>query len=71
MDSTHPEVTPKLLRDKVGISDGYAFDLANGHREPSLKMAIRIREATGIPVEIWPLPEKEKVARAPRTARAA
>jgi hypothetical protein len=31
----------------IGIANGYAYDLANGKREPSLKLALQIWAKTG------------------------
>lgn len=48
-------VTFELLRG-FGLSQGYAYDLANGARKPSLKMAVRLQQELGIPVTFWPAP---------------
>lgn len=48
-------VTFEKLRE-FGLSQGYAHDLANGARKPSLEMAIRLEQALGIPVTFWPAP---------------
>lgn len=53
MDTAPEKPSAKDLRDKLGISKGYASDLATGKREPSLKLAIRIERELGFPVSCW------------------
>ena len=47
------EITAQVLREKIGLSQGYASDLANGKRRPSLKLAVRIQREIGIPITHW------------------
>lgn len=43
----------QLLRDRLGLSKGYASDLATGKRTPSLELAFKIEQAIGLPVSHW------------------
>jgi transcriptional regulator with XRE-family HTH domain len=36
---------------QFGISEGYLSDLKNGHVSPSLKLAAKLSEAAGVPIE--------------------
>ena len=66
MSATDPFENPKALardlREKVGLSAGYASDLSSGIRRPSLELAVRIEGHLGIPASAW-------VARPVRVAR--
>ena len=53
-----PPDLAKSLINRVGVAEGYAYDLANGRRGPSLKLARKIKDELGIPVDAWPMPEK-------------
>ncbi|MCA3699693.1 MAG: helix-turn-helix transcriptional regulator [Brevundimonas sp.] len=48
-----PLPTAAQLREKLGLSRGYACDLANGNRKPSLKLALRIEQEFGVPASHW------------------
>lgn len=37
----------------LGVSAGYASDLAQGKRQPSLTLAVKIEEQLSIPVAAW------------------
>lgn len=50
---TEPRELARLLVDKAGLSIGYASDLANGNREPSLKLAARLEQELKIPCLFW------------------
>ena len=45
------EHTQEELARELGISQGYLSMLLNGTRVPSLEMAQRISEKTGVPIE--------------------
>lgn len=48
--------------DKLGISRSYLSDLLNGHKTPSLELAVAIERATGghVPANSWvPEPDAE------------
>lgn len=49
----------KRLKD-LGIANGHAYDLANGRRTPSLKLARKIESELGVPMTAWPMPEKPR-----------
>lgn len=55
------------LREK-GVSLGYASDLANGRRLPSLPLAARIEEELGIPATAWI--ENQRLCEAERAQKA-
>jgi transcriptional regulator with XRE-family HTH domain len=46
-----PSLNARLIG--IGISESYASLLANGHRRPSLSLALKIAAELGIPVEFW------------------
>jgi transcriptional regulator with XRE-family HTH domain len=48
-----PKDFAKLLASKVKVSPGYASDLANRKRTPSLSKAIAFERAYGIPPSFW------------------
>lgn len=48
-----PRALAGQLRDKLKMSTGYASDLANGKRVPSLKLAATIEAQLGIPASAW------------------
>lgn len=48
-----PKDLAAKLREKLGLSAAYASQLANGKREPSLTLAVRIEDALGIPTAAW------------------
>ena len=54
------------LREKAGLSAGYASDLAHGRRTPSLGKALAIRDKLGIAVEVWPLRPTPNASPRPR-----
>lgn len=39
--------------DRLGMTEGFISFLLNGHRRPSLAMAVKIEESTGIPASAW------------------
>ena len=41
-------ITPKELATRAGISDVFAWQVLNGKRTPSLNVALRIFDATGL-----------------------
>ena len=41
------------LRDKLGLSNSYASEIANGRRAPSLRLAVDIEQKLGIPPRHW------------------
>jgi len=45
---------------EIGVANGHAYDLANGRRSPSLKLAREIETKLGIPMSAWPMPEKPR-----------
>lgn len=49
----NPKALAKDLREKIGMSAGYASDLAAGKRQPSLDMAVKIERELGIPAAAW------------------
>lgn len=57
------------LRERAGLSAGYASDLAHGRRGPSLQKALVIRDKLGIAVEVWPLKPTPNASSRARTAR--
>jgi transcriptional regulator with XRE-family HTH domain len=54
---SEPTLTAKDLREKLGLSKGYASDLISGKRLPSLTLATRIRDQLGVPIERWVAPQ--------------
>lgn len=56
---------------EIGVANGHAYDLANGRRSPSLKLARRIEAEMGIPMSAWPMPEKPRRTTAEAGAEAA
>jgi hypothetical protein len=48
-----PAALAKALTDKVGLSTGYASDLAHAKRAPSLKVAVEIERKMRIPPRWW------------------
>lgn len=48
-----PKALATRLRETLGVSAGYASDLANGNRKPSLEKAVEIEAKLGIPVAAW------------------
>ncbi|MGH6979519.1 MAG: helix-turn-helix domain-containing protein [Brevundimonas sp.] len=48
-----PKEIAAALRSKVGLSAGYASELANLQRTPSLRLALKIEAALGIPPSHW------------------
>jgi hypothetical protein len=41
------------LRNKVGLTPSYTSQLVTGAKSPSLDLALRIEEVSGIPPSIW------------------
>lgn len=50
---TEPKELARLLVEKAGLSIGYASDLANAKREPSLKLAAQLERELKIPCLFW------------------
>lgn len=50
---TEPSALAKTLVDKAEVSASYASELANNRRWPSLRLAVRLKRALGIPPEFW------------------
>lgn len=46
MDSVSPSLAGRL--HSLGVANGYAYDIANGKRQPSQKLAVRIFRETGL-----------------------
>lgn len=46
-------VTALQLRESFGLSKGYASDLVNRKRSPSLALAVQIEREFGVPVATW------------------
>lgn len=38
---------------RIGVSKPYSHQLIGGTRTPSMKLAARIRDALGVPMEAW------------------
>lgn len=49
------------LREKLHLSTGYASDLANRKRSPSLELAVKIERELGIAVAQWTLPSDQDI----------
>lgn len=43
--------TQQALAGKLGIQSSYVSLITSGQRQPSLKLALRISEETGVPIE--------------------
>jgi|GEM_PF-3834654 transcriptional regulator with XRE-family HTH domain len=41
------------LRERAGLKKAYASQLASGVRRPSLELAVKIEDMTGIPPRFW------------------
>lgn len=48
-----PAEFARLLASKIKVSTGYASELANGKRKPSLKKAVVFERVYGIPPSFW------------------
>lgn len=48
-----PKALAATLREKLSVSAAYASELANGRRQPSLTLAVRIEQELGIPAAAW------------------
>lgn len=46
MQNASPSVALQLV--SLGVANGYAYDIANGKRQPSQKLAVRIFRETGL-----------------------
>lgn len=46
MDIAEQSVALRL--QSVGVANGYSYDIANGRRKPSTKLALRIFRETGL-----------------------
>ena len=46
------------LKTRVGLKAGFASQLANAHKRPSLDLALRIEELAGIPANLWGSPNR-------------
>lgn len=44
------EQSVALRLQKVGVPNGYSYDLANGRRKGSVKLALRIHRETGLKI---------------------
>lgn len=49
----NPRELARDLVSRLGISPGYASDLANGNRSPSLEIAVRAEDELKIPPRWW------------------
>lgn len=52
-EAPQEQPTARELREKLGLSKGYASDLISGKRRPSLELAFRIERELGVPVSRW------------------
>lgn len=63
MQTTPARPTGRELRERLGLSKGYAYDLASGREKPSLEVAARIEREFGFPAAAWvELPPAEQAA---------
>lgn len=46
-------ITDAALAGKVGCDRSYITQIRNGRRRPSLAMALKLKKATGLPVETF------------------
>lgn len=46
METPTPSLAARL--HEIGVANGYAYDIANGKRAPSQKLAVRIFRSTGL-----------------------
>lgn len=46
-------LSAQVLKDKFSLSKGYASDLINRKRRPSLDLAVRIEHELGVPASAW------------------
>jgi len=56
---------------RLGVSKPYSHQLLAGGKMPSLSLALRLQKELGIPVEVWPLPQKRAANDDQRPAEAA
>jgi transcriptional regulator with XRE-family HTH domain len=49
----NPKELARTLRDRFGLSKGYASQLANGLRVPSLDLAVRLEDEMKIKPRVW------------------
>lgn len=49
----------KVWAEQLGVSQAYLSELMSGAKRPSLELAVRIEEATGLPVRSWVRPPRE------------
>lgn len=54
-------LSAQVLKDKFSLSKGYASDLINRKRRPSLDLAVRIERELGVPATAW-VSDDEKAA---------
>lgn len=47
-----------LLRNQAGLKASFTSLLVNGHKSPSLDLALRIEETTGLPPSFWRMPSR-------------
>lgn len=50
------DLKPAELVAKLGLSRGYAWELVNRVKTPSLEIAVRIECAFGVPAAAWMTP---------------
>lgn len=54
MTDAHTAIKAADLQ-KIGVSKPYAYQLIAGSRSPSLRLALQIEAALGVPPTAWPL----------------
>lgn len=57
------DIRPTDLASAAGVTVPYASQLLNGHRQPSLALALRIEASLGVPVTAWPRPKQPQTPR--------
>lgn len=63
MSETPLDIRPTDLATAAGVTVPYASQLLNGHRSPSLKLAIVIERELGVPATAWPMPKQPQPPR--------
>lgn len=56
-EHTQPKRTHQWLADRLGVDRSYVTLIANGLRQPSLELALRIEEETGVPLKSLVTPD--------------
>lgn len=51
--------TQAELSDRLGISEGHLSHLINGNRQPSLDLALKIHDLTGVPIKSLTQPKPD------------